>query len=182
MIPWLRVVLHKEIFRFGCSVTALQTSAGSVLLLLWLLCHLPVLRITITLVIKRGMDPPSCLYPLPWWVIWWRGGLLLLGALALLRVMGLAQCSLPLHRGRPWSDPLSPCLCFIDTTASYNTNTMQVSCCWLKYAQLWWWLWRESHQVTSAAHPFLHWECSFAESLLFFNEVSETCSAENYLR
>lgn len=72
VIPWLMIVLHDEIFRFGYSVIVLQTWSGSVLSLLGLLCHLAVFRTGRMLFIKRDMDPPSCLYLFASWVMQWR--------------------------------------------------------------------------------------------------------------
>lgn len=127
-------------------------------------------------VVKRGMNPPSSLYPLAWW----GGGLSLSSALTLCLTHGLSTVLVALvQRGRPWSDPLPQRLCFIDTTATYNTNTMQVTCCWLKYTKFWWHLWR-------ATRSSLQLICSFTGGVnllkAFFYEVSETSSAGNYLR
>lgn len=177
-IPWLRVVLHDEIFRFGCRVTALQTSAGGVQSLLVLLHHLPVLRITLTLVIKKGMDPPSCLYPLACGLC--NGDVASCSQVPWYCSMGSTRCPLPLHGGRPWSDALPHCLCFIDTAATCNTSTLQVPCCWLKYPQLWWRLWRATRSPLQHIHSFPGGVNLLKVS--FFYEVSETCSAGNYLR
>lgn len=69
--------------------------------------HLAGLRLTVILVIKREMDPPSFLYPLTWWVTQWRGGLSLSGTLMLLLVHGLSTVLSALAQRETSSDPLS---------------------------------------------------------------------------
>lgn len=77
-----------ETFRFGCTVTAWQTSAGNVLELLCWLCHLPGLRVATMLVMKKDGWFSFLLFSPCLVVMERRGGLLLSG---------------PWHARGPWA-------------------------------------------------------------------------------
>lgn len=86
--------------------------------------------------------------------MWRRRGFLLSSALVLLLVHGLNMLPIALARRETVVRCLAQCLCFIDTTATCNTNTLQVPCCWLKYPQLWWCLWRATRSPLQHIHSF----------------------------